>query len=130
MSKSANAKVDDLVAKESYQLREQKLHKIRASMEALVYGAEKVSSTNHRQFQVGLKRARQAATTWSDADHQNAIKRLKRKIHQVTPAKCKLFNKLFQSPERRQLQEVGTKATGPRSKFAPELAVMKTAAED
>ena len=47
-SKSAYAKVDDLVATESYQLHEQKIHKICASMEALVHGAEKVSSTKCR----------------------------------------------------------------------------------
>jgi len=63
MSKSAKAKVDDLLPTESYQLHEQKIHKIRAAMEALVYGAEKVSSTKRRQFHVGLNTARQAATT-------------------------------------------------------------------
>jgi hypothetical protein len=85
MSKSAKAKVDDLLAKESHQLREQKIHKIRAAMEAVVYGAEKVSTTKRRQFQVRLNRARQAATTWSDADRQKAIERLEREIHLVTP---------------------------------------------
>jgi len=45
LSKSAKAKVEYLVATESYQLREQKIHKIHAAMEALVYGAQKVSST-------------------------------------------------------------------------------------
>jgi len=68
MSKSAKTKVDDLLAKKSHLLREQKLHKIRAALEAVVYGAEKGSTTNRRQFQVRLNRARQAATTWSDAD--------------------------------------------------------------
>jgi len=57
MSKSAKAKVDDLLAKESHQLREQKIHKIRAAMKAVVYGAEKVSTTKCRQFQVRLNRA-------------------------------------------------------------------------
>jgi len=55
---------------------------------------------------------------------------LEREIHQVTPAKCKLFDKLFQCQERELLQEVGTKAIGPRSKFAKQLALKKTAAED
>jgi len=73
MSKSAKAKVDDLLATESHQLRDQKIHKIRAAMEALVYGAEKVSTTQRRQFQVRLNRARQVATTWSDGDCQKAI---------------------------------------------------------
>jgi len=95
-----------------------------------VYRAEKVSSRKRRQFQVRLNRARQAATTWSDADRQKAIERLEREIHQVTPAKHKLFDKLFQHHERQLLQEVGTKGTGPRGKFAKQLALMKTAAED
>jgi len=117
MLKSAKAIVDDLFAMESYQLCKQIIYKICAAMEALVYGAEKVSSIKCRQFQVCLNRALQAATTWSDADHQKAIERLEPEIHQVTPAKHKLFNKLFQHHKRRQLQEVGTKATGPRSIF-------------
>jgi len=122
--------VDDLVATESHQSGEQKIHKIGAAMEALVYGAEKVSTTKHRLFQVRLNRARQAATTGSDADHQKAIERLEREIHQVTPAKRKLFDKLFQCHERQLLQEVGTKATGPRSKFPKHLGLKKIAATD
>jgi len=117
MSKSAKAKVDDLLATESHQLPKQKIHKICAAMEALVYGAEKVSTTKRRQFQVRLNRARQGAATWSDADRQKAIERVEREIHQVTPAKRKLFDKLFQRYERQLLQEVGIKATGPRSNF-------------
>ena len=70
------------------------------------------------------------ATTWSDADRQKAIERLESKIHQVTTATRKLFDKLFQRHERQLLQEVGTKATGPRRNFAKELALKKTAAED
>jgi len=130
MSKSAKAKVDDLLARESHLFHEQKIHKIRAAMEALVYGAEMVSTTKRRQFQVRLNRARQAATTWSDADRQKAIERLECEIHQFTPAKRKLFDKLFQHHERQLLQEVGTKATDPRSIFAKELALRKAAAED
>jgi len=60
------------------------------------------------------------ATTWSDADRQKAIEQLEREIHHVTPAKCKLFDKLFELHERQLLQEVGTKAICPRSKFAKE----------
>jgi uncharacterized protein YabE (DUF348 family) len=97
------AKVDDLLAKVSHQLREQKIDKIRAAMEAVVYGADNISTTKHRQFQVHLNRAGQAATTWSDDDCQKAIERLERKIPQVTPAKCKLFNKLFECHERQLL---------------------------
>jgi hypothetical protein len=65
--------MDDLLATESHQLREQKIHKIHAAMVALVYGAEKVSTTKCRIFQVRLNKARQAATTWSNADRQKAI---------------------------------------------------------
>ena len=48
----------------------------------------------------------------------------------MTPAKLKLFDKSFQRHERQLLQEVGTKVTSPRSNFAKELALKKTAAED
>jgi len=130
MLKFAKAKVDDLLAKEFHLLREQKIHKICAALEAVVYGAEKVCTTKRRQFHVRLNRAQQAATTWSDADCQKAIEQLEREIHQMTPAKPKLFDKLFQRHERQLLLEVGTKATGPRSKFAKDLALMKAAAED
>jgi hypothetical protein len=99
-------------------------------MEALVYGAEKVSTPKHRQFQVRLNRARQGATTWSHADRHKGIERLEHEIHQATPAKQKLFDKLFQRHERQLLQEVGTKATSPRSNFARELALKKTTAVD
>jgi len=49
-------------------------------------------------------------------------------MHQVTPAKRMLFEKLFQHHERHLLQEVGTKATSPRTIFAKTLVQMKTAA--
>jgi hypothetical protein len=55
---------------------------------------------------------------------------LEREIHQVTPAKRLLFDKLFPSQERQLLQEVRTMATHPRCKFAKELALKRTAAED
>jgi len=96
MLTSAKAKVDDLLAKESHRLREQKIYKIHATIEVLVYGAENVSTTKCRKIQVRLNRARQAATTWSDADRQKAIERLESDIHQVTTAKPKLFNTVFQ----------------------------------
>jgi len=48
MSKSAKAKLDDLLPTESHQLWEQKIQKIHTAMEALVYGAEKVSTTKRR----------------------------------------------------------------------------------
>jgi len=128
--KSAKTKVDDLLAKESYLLRKQKIHKIRAAMEALVYRAEMVSTTKRRQFQVRLNRARQVATNWSDADRQRAIERLEHEIHQVTPAERKLFDTLFLNHEQQLLQEVGTEATGPRSIFAINLALRKATTEE
>jgi len=108
MSRSAKAKVDDLLAMESHQLREHNIHMIRTAMQDLVYAAEMVSPTKRRQFQVRLNRARQAVTTWSDADHQKASELLECEIHQVTPVERKLFNKSFQHRDRQLLQEVGT----------------------
>jgi len=90
-------------------------------MEVQVYGAEKVTTSKRRQFQVSLNRARHASTKWSEADRQRAIKQLEREIHQMTTVKRKLFDKLFQHHERQLLQEVGTKAIGPRSIFAKNL---------
>jgi len=130
MSKSAKAKVDELLAREFHHLRERKIHKIPATMEVQLYGAEKVTTSKRNQFQVRLKRARQAATIWSDADRQMTIERLEREMHQWTPVRRKLFDKVFQHHERQLLQEVGTKATGPRRRFAKKLAQMKTAPEE
>jgi hypothetical protein len=73
ISKSAKATMDDQLARESDLLHEHNIHKILAAIEAVVYGAEKVSTTKGRQFQVRLNRAQQAATPWSDADRQKAI---------------------------------------------------------
>jgi hypothetical protein len=73
--------VDDQLATESRQLLEQMIHMIRAAMETLVYGDEKVSTTKHRIFLVRLNRVQQAATTWSDADCQKAIEQLECEIH-------------------------------------------------
>jgi len=77
MSKSAKAKVDEQLERQSLQLCVQTIDIICTAMEILVYGAEKVSTTKHRQFQVHLNKAQQAATKWSDADRQKAIKWLK-----------------------------------------------------
>jgi len=87
MSKSAKAKVDELLAREFHQLREQKIDKIRAAMEVQLYGAEKVTASKRTQYQVHPNRARLVATIWSDANRQRAIERLEPEIHQVTPAK-------------------------------------------
>jgi len=54
MLKSAKAKVDQQLAMESHQLREQKIHRIRAAMEVQVYGAEMITTSKQRQFQVHL----------------------------------------------------------------------------
>ena len=54
MWKSAKANVDELLATESYYLREQTIYKICAAMEVQLYGAEKVTTSKRRQFQVCL----------------------------------------------------------------------------
>jgi len=130
MSKFAKGKGDEQLATESYQLREHKIHKIRAAMDVQVYGAEKVATSKHQQFQVRLNRGWQAATEWSEADWQKAIERLESEIHQMSPVKRKLFDKLFQHHEWKLLQEVGTRATGSRSIFTKTLSQMKTTAEE
>jgi hypothetical protein len=80
-------------------------------MEALVYGAWKVSTTTLRQFQVRRNRAHQAATTCSDIDGQKATVWLQCKIHQVTPAKRELVDKLFQRYQQQLFKEVVTRST-------------------
>jgi hypothetical protein len=87
MMKSVKDKVDELLAGESHQSREQKIHKIWASMEVQLYGAEKIAAAKQRQFPVRLNRAWQAATMLSDADWQRAIEQLELDIHHLTPAK-------------------------------------------
>jgi hypothetical protein len=62
MTKSANTKLDEQLATESQQFQVPKIHKIRAAMEFLGYGAEKVATSTPRQFQVRLKSAQQVAT--------------------------------------------------------------------
>jgi hypothetical protein len=62
------AKVDHLLGMESHQLHEQKIIKISAAMEALLYGAEMVCTTKYRKFLLRPNRDQQAATTWLDAD--------------------------------------------------------------
>jgi hypothetical protein len=73
MSKSAKAKVDELLARESYPFQGHKIHKILAAMEVQMYRAEKVTTSNGRQVQVRLNRAREVATIWSDTDRQRTI---------------------------------------------------------
>jgi hypothetical protein len=68
MSKSVKAKLDDLLARESDHLQDQKIHKIHAAMEDELYRDKLVTTLGRRQFQVRRNRAGQAATIWSDAD--------------------------------------------------------------
>lgn len=58
-----------------------------------------ISMARRKQIQVRLDRARQVATTWLDADRQKEIEQLEPNIHQVTPTKSKLFDKLFSHHE-------------------------------
>jgi hypothetical protein len=130
MLKSSKANGDDLLATEPHQFSEQQIHKIHAAMEAVVQGAEKVSTTKCRQFLVCLNRAQQTATTWSDTDRQKEIEELEHEIGQVTPAICKLLDQLFQCHERKQLQDVGTKVTNPGRICTSVLALRQTATKN
>jgi len=106
MSNCVKAQVDKLLARESHQFEEQKIDEIRAAMKVQVYGVEKITTTKRSQFQVCLNRAPQVVTTWSDGDQQSAQERLECVIHQVTPVKRKLCNKLFQHHRRQLLQKL------------------------
>jgi len=92
MLKSAKARVDEEVARESHQLQIERIDKIHTAMNVQVYGAEKVTRTECRQFQVCLNTALQTATKWSDADWESATERLDDEIQQGRPVKPKLFN--------------------------------------
>jgi len=59
-----------------------------------------------------------------------ALEQLEHEIHQLTLAKRKLFNKYFRHHESQLLQDVGTKATGPRGILNKKHNQMKTAAEE
>jgi len=50
MLMSAKAKVNEMLAGESHQLREQKTHAMCAVMDVLVYRAQNVTTSNRRQF--------------------------------------------------------------------------------
>jgi hypothetical protein len=93
MLECVKGNVDDLLARESHQLCKQKIHNIRAAMEALVYAAEKFSTIKLTQFHMRLNSTQQVATKWSDADHQKTIEQLDREIHQMSSAKHKVFDK-------------------------------------
>jgi len=51
-----------------------------------------------------------------------------RQIHQLTPAKCKLFDNLYQHHEQHLLQEVGTEAASRWCRLAKTLTQIRTAA--
>jgi len=57
MTNSAKTRVDEQLATESHQLQEQTIHKIDAAMNDHVYWAEKITTSNHWQFQVCLNSA-------------------------------------------------------------------------
>jgi len=58
------------------------------------------------------------------------MERYECKIHGLTLAKRKVFDKLFQHHDRQLVQDDGARAMSPESKFAKELAIIKGAAED
>ena len=93
MSKSVKTKVDELLERESHHLQVQKIHKIHATMEGQLYGAQKVTTSKRRKYQVRLNRARHSVTIWADADRQRAIERLECEILPMTYTKRKLFDK-------------------------------------
>jgi len=84
-------------------------------MEVQLYGAENVTTSKRKQYQVCLNRARQAATTRSDPDQQRAIERLEREIHQVTPAQLKVFDKLFRIMGDNHCRKLGMRQPVPEA---------------
>jgi len=88
--------MDEQLATESHQLREQMIHKIRTALEVPINGAETVTTTQCREFQVSLNRSQQEATKWSNNDQQRANECLKHQILKVTLVKCQLIHQLFQ----------------------------------
>jgi len=93
--KSVKAIVDEQLAKESHQFREQQICDIPTAIEVFVYGVEKVSAIQQRQLEVRLNRGWQMATTRSHVDLEKANKKLQHGIHLVTPVQCNHVNKLF-----------------------------------
>jgi len=73
MWKSANTKVDKLLATESHLLWELKIDKIRDAIQVQVFRAEKVTTPTQSQFLVHLNRVWKAATKRSDADPQRTM---------------------------------------------------------
>jgi len=125
MLKSAKAKVDDPMARESYQLCQQMICKICTATEALGYGAERFPQQNVGNFMCA----------WTEPNKQQPLGQMltiRRQMSnwRMTPVKRKLFDKLFQCHGRQLLQEVRTKATGPKSIVAKSLALMNTAGDD
>jgi hypothetical protein len=64
------------------------------------------------------------------AERQRAIKQLECEIPQMSPAKHKLFDKLFYHHLPQLLQQARTSTTSPRSTFAKGLVQRRCAAEE
>jgi hypothetical protein len=92
--------------------------------------AEKVTTSKQKHFQVRLNSGWQVAIKRSDTDWQRALEQLERVLHQVTPAKRKVFHHLFQHHQRQLLPNVRTNATCPRSISGKKFAQMKTGADE
>lgn len=122
--------MDEQLASKSHQLREEMINTICTTLEVQVYGAENATTKRLSQFQVQVNRAWQVAIIGSDAYRHCAKESLEREMYQVTPAEHKLFYKFFKHHEHQLLQEVETKAIGPKTIFAKNLAHIKTAADE
>jgi len=90
--KSMKTKVNEQLARGSNQYAEQSIHIICTTREDLEYGAENVSTSKWRGFQLCLNRARQVATKWSEADRKMAMDWLECEIHQRIPVHLNLFD--------------------------------------
>jgi GTP-binding protein EngB required for normal cell division len=93
--KSEKDNVNEQLATESHQLQQHKIDTIQATMQVLVYKADKVATSKCRQFQVHLNRAQQAATNWSEVDHTSNIAQFQCEIHQIIAWIHELFDILM-----------------------------------
>jgi len=99
-------------------------------MEVQLYGAEKVSTSQWRQFQVRLNRAWQATTEGQRLMGRGQSSDWSAKSIWWHLSNASFLIKYSNITRWQILQEVGTKATGPRSIFAKKLAQLTTAAEE
>lgn len=129
MLKSAKTKPDQLLDRESHQVQEQNIHKIRATMEIQLYGAENGTASKRSQFQVHVNRARQLATIWLDADWQWAIKRLERIFHQVTLNKPSCSTRYSNIMSNNRCRMLGLRQPVPEALMQKKKAQMRTATE-